>query len=102
MYEPVDTKLARSAKPLHILQLCFYAEQLERIQGRLREEVHVELGSGERESFRTATTSRFRRSREGFLLTPSSWGWLDQPNTLVTSDRRLARAVGGLLVQDHV
>jgi predicted RecB family nuclease len=67
-YEPVDTKLARSAKPLHILQLCFYAEQLERVQGRLPEEVHVELGSGERESFRTADyISFFRRSRERFL-----------------------------------
>ncbi len=67
-YEPVDTKLARSAKPLHILQLCFYAEQLERIQGRLPEQVHVELGTGERESFRTADyISFFRRSRERFL-----------------------------------
>src|SRR5262249_33141054 len=45
-YEPVDTKLARSAKPLHVIQLCFYAEQLGRIQERLPEHVHVELGSG--------------------------------------------------------
>jgi predicted RecB family nuclease len=66
-YEPVDTKLARSAKPLHILQLCFYAEQLERIQGRLPEEVHVELGTGVRESFHTADyIAFFRRSRERF------------------------------------
>nr|MBA3381874.1 TM0106 family RecB-like putative nuclease [Actinomycetota bacterium] len=72
-YEPVDTKLARSAKPLHILQLCFYAEQLERIQGQLPEEVHVELGSGLRESFRTADyIAFFRRSRERFL---SALGW---------------------------
>ena len=27
-YEPVDTKLARSAKPAHVLQLLFYAEQV--------------------------------------------------------------------------
>ncbi len=67
-YEPVDTKLARSAKPLHLLQLCFYAEQLERIQGRLPEEIHVELATGERESFRTADyIAFFRRSRERFL-----------------------------------
>ena len=32
-YEPVDTKLARSAKPAHVLQLCFYSEQVARIQG---------------------------------------------------------------------
>ena len=29
-YEPVDTKLARSAKPAHVLQLLFYAEQVEK------------------------------------------------------------------------
>jgi predicted RecB family nuclease len=67
-HEPVDTKLARSAKPLHLLQLCFYAEQLGRIQGRLPEHVHVELGTGVRETFRTAEfIAFFRRSRERFL-----------------------------------
>jgi predicted RecB family nuclease len=67
-YEPVDTKLARSAKPLHVIQLCFYAEQLGRIQGRLPEHVHVELGSGERETLRTADfIAFFRRSRERLL-----------------------------------
>ena len=67
-YEPVDTKLARSAKPLHVMQLCFYAEQLERIQGRLPEHIHVELGTGERETLRTADfIAFFRRSRERFL-----------------------------------
>ena len=32
-YEALDTKLARHAKPAYILQLCFYSEQLARIQG---------------------------------------------------------------------
>ncbi len=68
VYEPVDTKLARSAKPLHLLQLCFYAEQLGRIQGKLPEHIHVELGTGEQETFRTAEfIAFFRRSRERFL-----------------------------------
>ncbi len=53
-YEPVDTKLSRSAKPGHVLQLCFYAEQVERITGRMPELMHVELGTGERETFRVA------------------------------------------------
>ena len=67
-YEPVDTKLARSAKPLHLIQLSFYAEQLGRIQGRLPEHVHVELGTGERATFRTAEfIAFFRRSRERLL-----------------------------------
>jgi len=62
----VDTKLARSAKPLHLLQLCFYAEQLERIQGRLPEHIHVELGTEERETFRTAEFIAFLRPDQVF------------------------------------
>ena len=42
-YEPVDTKLARTAKPSHVLQLCFYAEQLARIQGSPVEHIHVDV-----------------------------------------------------------
>ena len=34
VYEALDTKLARTAKPAYILQLLFYNEQLARIQGR--------------------------------------------------------------------
>ena len=83
-YEPVDTKLARSAKPLHLIQLCFYAEQLERVQGRLPEHVHVELGSGVRETFRTADFVAFyRRSKERLLAA------IERSNT---QDRGLAEA----------
>jgi predicted RecB family nuclease len=81
-YEPVDTKLARSAKPLHVIQLCFYAEQLGRIQGRMPEHIHVELGSGERETLRTADfIAFFRRSRERLLAAIAgegagdTWPW---------------------------
>ena len=67
-YEPVDAKLARAARPEHVLQLCFYAEQIERIQGRLPHFMHAELGSGERESFRTAEyMAYYRRVRSRFL-----------------------------------
>ena len=79
-YEPVDTKLARSAKPAHVLQLCFYAEQLARIQGAPVEHVHVENGRGERETFRVAEFESYhRRVRERFLAAleaePETYGW---------------------------
>ena len=45
-YEVVDTKLARKAKPTHVLQLCFYTEQLARIQGHWPGEMHVVTRSG--------------------------------------------------------
>jgi predicted RecB family nuclease len=32
-HEAVDTKLARHARPGHLIQLCFYTEQVERITG---------------------------------------------------------------------
>ncbi len=52
-YEPVDAKLARgAAKPGHVLQLCFYAEAVAARSGRAAERVHIELGSGARETIR--------------------------------------------------
>jgi uncharacterized protein len=73
-YEAVDTKLARRAKPSHILQLCFYTEQLGRIVGRRPARFHVVLGSGERVSFRPEEfDAYFRRVRarlERFVADP--------------------------------
>src|SRR5213075_859091 len=67
-YEVVDTKLARRAKPAHVLQLCFYTEQLARIQGRWPQAMHVVNGLGERESFRPADFfAYYRRLRGRFL-----------------------------------
>jgi predicted RecB family nuclease len=67
-YEVVDTKLARRAKPAHLLQLCFYTEQLARIQGSWPKEMHVVNGLGERESFRPQDfLAYYRRLRDRFL-----------------------------------
>ena len=51
-YEPIDTKLARSAKASHVVQLGLYARMIAAIQGREPRRVHVQLGDGRRESFR--------------------------------------------------
>jgi predicted RecB family nuclease len=67
-YEVADTKLARHAKPNYIFQLCFYSEQVARIQGREPERMHVVLGSGVRESFRPSEfAAYYRRVRARFL-----------------------------------
>ena len=60
-YEAVDTKVARSAKPAYILQLCFYSDQLARIQGAAPARIHVLLGSGERLSFRPQEFAAYHR-----------------------------------------
>jgi uncharacterized protein len=79
-YEAVDTKLARSAKPAHVLQLCFYSGEVGRIQGKLPEHFHVELGTGERATFRLADhAAYFRRARGRFLQAldtePETYPW---------------------------
>jgi predicted RecB family nuclease len=67
-YEVVDTKLARHARPEHVLQLCFYTEQLARIQGREPELMHVVTGIGERETFRPGDYGAYyRRLRQRFI-----------------------------------
>ena len=62
------------AKPAYILQLCFYNEQLARIQGRAPEQIHVLLGSGEQASFRPeefgAYYRRVRSRLEQFVADP--------------------------------
>jgi uncharacterized protein len=67
-YEALDTKLARHGRPEHILQLCFYTEQIARIQGHMPEQMHVLNGLGEQESFRLDDyLAYYRRLRERFL-----------------------------------
>lgn len=46
-YEVVDTKLARSPEPKHVIQLCVYADLLGDVQGQTPRNVHLVLGSGE-------------------------------------------------------
>ena len=46
-YEAWDTKLARHTKPYFVLQLCFYTERLERLQGVAPEGMVIVLGTGE-------------------------------------------------------
>lgn len=45
-YDIADTKLARAAKPKHVLQLSVYAELLEAVQGAPPPRLHVVLGDG--------------------------------------------------------
>lgn len=52
-YEPWDTKLAKSARPSFIVQLCAYAEMLESVQGIRPETFQFVLGDGLEARFRT-------------------------------------------------
>lgn len=66
-YDVADTKLARSAKAKHVLQLCAYAEMLSAEQGVLPASMHVVLGTGEVASLSTTSVLHYyRRARERF------------------------------------
>ena len=73
-YEVVDTKLKRKPDPKHILQLVLYSDLLAKIQGLDPEHAHIELGNGERFSFRlkeyAAYARHARRRLETFVAAP--------------------------------
>ncbi len=52
-YTPWDTKLARSAKPNFLVQLCAYAELLETVRGYRPTELVFVLGQGDEQRFPT-------------------------------------------------
>jgi uncharacterized protein len=66
-YEVADTKLARRVKPYFLLQLCFYSELVEAIQGIQPARMHVVLGTRESQAFRVAEFAAYYRSvKHGF------------------------------------
>jgi predicted RecB family nuclease len=58
-YDVADTKLARTAKPKHVIQLCVYADLLGAAQGVEPPRMHVVLGDGEQVSLRTADVRHY-------------------------------------------
>lgn len=67
-YEVADTKLSRSAKPKHLIQMCIYSDILHREQGVAPEDMHVFLGSNETASVRVDSVFHyFEFARHSFL-----------------------------------
>jgi uncharacterized protein len=58
-YDVADTKLSRSAKPSHVLQLCVYADLLARAQGAPPRLLHVVLGAGGQATLRTSSVQHY-------------------------------------------
>ncbi|MEZ4378853.1 MAG: TM0106 family RecB-like putative nuclease [Gemmatimonadales bacterium] len=73
-YEPWDTKLARSAKPYFLLQLCAYAEMLEATQALRPDRLGFILGDGSESHFRTDDFWHYyRRLKEQFERFQAAW-----------------------------
>ena len=60
-YEVADTKLKRKPHPKHILQLVLYSDLLAELQGVEPDHAHVELGTGDRWSFRLSDYAAYAR-----------------------------------------
>jgi uncharacterized protein len=108
-YEAEDTKLARSVRPSAVLQLCAYAEQLERVQGYASKQIHVVLGGQRRVSLRLADFTAYYRAAkarfEAFLEHPnltyplpvehcSVCRWLERCDDQRTADDHLSLVPG--------
>lgn len=67
-YEVIDTKLARSAKPYFLVQLCNYSEHVARIQGRMPERASIVHGSGVEQQFTLVNyAAYYRHLKERFV-----------------------------------
>ena len=96
-YEALDTKLARHARPAHIIQLCFYTEQIARIQGSMPRAMHVVTGAGETETFDPNDYLAFyRRLRARFLEASRRRAHLPVPGRALRA-LRLPRALQGAM-----
>ena len=73
-YSPWDTKLARSAKPHFLVQLCAYADMLEAVRGYRPGEIVFVLGQGETRPYRTREFFYYyRQLRRSFSRFQSHW-----------------------------
>ncbi|NOT53604.1 MAG: TM0106 family RecB-like putative nuclease [Deltaproteobacteria bacterium] len=70
-YEVWDAKLARTARPEFVLQLCCYADLLAAVQGRRPEQVTLLLSGGTPTTFRTADYWYYYRHLKAAFL-----GWM--------------------------
>ena len=81
LYDPWDTKLARSAKPYFLVQLCCYAEMLEAIQGARPAELVFVLGDDQEVRFRTGDFFYYyRRLKASFLAFQQAWSADSHPD----------------------
>lgn len=86
-YEVWDTKLSKTAKVTHLLQLLAYARMIERIQGELPETVTVVLGSREFDRYPTAEyLPYFEATREKFLAAVSNFDQEAMPDPFESKD----------------
>lgn len=80
-YQPRDTKLARSAKPYFIVQLCSYCEMLDAIQHAMPREFRFILGHGGELAFQSRDFMQYYHSlKASFTDFQARWRADDRPD----------------------
>ena len=64
-YDVADTKLSRSAKPKHVIQLCVYADLVGQVQGVMPASLYVSLGDGVQARVATSSVQRYYEIARG-------------------------------------
>lgn len=103
-YEVTDTKLALSVKPYYLIQLCCYAEMLAHAQGAWPAQIHVVLGDGGRETFRTIDFAYYyMRVKGAFLAQMAAYNGTNRPEPEPRADhgRWASHAEAWLRESDH-
>ncbi|MBI1746482.1 MAG: TM0106 family RecB-like putative nuclease [Acidobacteria bacterium] len=104
-YEIWEAKLAKSAKPYFILQLCAYAEMLEAVQQRRPAGLEIILGTKERKRYATkAFFYYYRRLKKAFLEFQRSFDPKTMPHPGLSAEfgRWTAYAAAILERSDHL
>ena len=74
IYEVLDTSLARSPAPQHLIELCFYSHLLGTVQGSVPHSMHLVLGDNRETDFRFKDFAYYfrvaRRRFESFVARP--------------------------------
>ncbi len=83
-YEVWDTKLSKKAKPYFVVQLCCYAEMLEKIQERAPESLKIVLGDCSEMEFATRDYIHFyQQLKKSFLAFQNSFSRNSPPDDVV-------------------
>jgi len=104
-YEVLDAKLARRVKPYAIVQVCFYSDQLARLQGPAPECVRLYLGTGLEERLRLADfIAYYRRIKSRFeaLVAERTFDSYPEPVSHCAICRWNARCEARRVADDHL
>jgi predicted RecB family nuclease len=101
-YEVWDTKLSKKAKPYFVVQLCCYAEMLEKIQERCPESLKIVLGDSTQMEFSTRDYIHFyQQLKKSFLAFQSKFSKEVPPDDLVAGTYSRWKTMSDAMLEDR-